>query len=182
VITQNHEPIYAAHPGIKRTYELISLSFWWLAMRKAVEGFILECDSCQRRKGDRKFTTPLGCLGDPKVPFEIFPMDITGPYPVIPRKNATFLLLWISFYAELHPTQDQLVATFAKYFASQIVARHGSGFKLVTDQGAAFMSSFFNETCRIMRVRRSYTSSYHHMSNGNLERLHKLYIRPFHST
>jgi hypothetical protein len=144
VIRQNHEPIYAAHPGIKRTYELISLSFWWPAMRKAVEGFILECDAWQKREGDRECTAPLGCLGEPKAPFEMVSMDITGPYPVTPRKNR-YLLTFVdhfSKYAEVHPIQDQSAATCAKVFASQIVTRHGSGFKLVTDQGAAFMSSF----------------------------------------
>jgi transposase InsO family protein len=143
-------------------------------MRKAVEGFILECDSGQRRKGYREFTAPLGCLGESKIQFEIVSMDITGPYPVTPRKNR-YLLTYVdhfSKHAEIHPIQEQSAATCAKVFASQIVARHGSGFKLVTDQGAALMS-FFNETCRIKGVRRSHTSRYHPVSNGHVERLHR---------
>jgi transposase InsO family protein len=144
-------------------------------MRRAIDGFILECDACQRRKGDREFTAPLGCIREPQAPFEMVSMDITGPYPVTPRKNP-YLLMFVdhfSKYAEVHPIQDQSAATCAKVFASQIVARHGSGFKLVTDQGAAFMSSFFNETCKILGVRRSRTSSYHPMNNGHVECLHR---------
>jgi hypothetical protein len=51
VIRQNHYLIYAAHPRIRCTCELISLSFWWPAMRNAVEGFIKECDTCQMERG-----------------------------------------------------------------------------------------------------------------------------------
>jgi hypothetical protein len=84
-------------------------------------------------------------------------MDIAGPYPMTPRKNLCLLTFVDHFskYAEVHPIQDQSAETSAKVFASQIVARHDSGFKLVTDQGAAFMSSFFNETYKILGVRRS---------------------------
>jgi hypothetical protein len=89
VIKQNHVPIYAAHPGVKRTYELIAHSFWWPAMR-TIEEFISECDACQRGKGDRELTAPLGCLGEPQAPFEMVSMDITGPYPVTPGKIGTY--------------------------------------------------------------------------------------------
>jgi transposase InsO family protein len=162
VFKENHEPIYAARPGVKRIYELIALSFWWPAMR-AIEEFISECDACQRGKGDRELTAPLGCLGEPQAPFEMVSMDITGPYPVTPRKNQ-YLLTFIdhlSKYAEVHPIQEQSAETCAKVFAMQIVARHGSEFKLVTDQGTAFMSTFFSETCRILGVGRSRTSGNH---------------------
>jgi hypothetical protein len=48
VIKQNHVPIYTGHPGVKRTYELVALSFWWPAMRRTTEEFISECGACQR--------------------------------------------------------------------------------------------------------------------------------------
>ena len=35
------------------------------------------------------------------------------------------------------------------------------------------MSSFFNETCKILGIHRSRTSIYHAMSNGQVERLHR---------
>jgi len=50
VIKENHDPVYMAHPGIKRTYDLISLNDWWPGMRRSVEEYIRGCDSCQWRK------------------------------------------------------------------------------------------------------------------------------------
>jgi hypothetical protein len=175
VIKQNREPIYAAHPGVRRTYELIALSFCWPAMRRAIEEFISECDACQRGEGDLELTAPLGCLGEPQASFEMVSMGITGPYAVTPRKNRYLLTFGDHFskYAKVYPIQDQSAETCAKVFATQIVARYGSGFKLFTDQGAEFMSTFFSETCRILGVRRSRISDYHPMSNGHVERLHR---------
>jgi hypothetical protein len=39
VVRQNHDPPYAAHPGIKRTYNLTALRYWWPGMRKAIESY-----------------------------------------------------------------------------------------------------------------------------------------------
>jgi len=58
-------------------------------------------------------------------------------------------------------------------YATQVVTRHGSVSKLISDQGPAFMSAFFNETCKILVIRRGRTSSYHPASNGTVERLHR---------
>ena len=40
IIKANHDPVYVAHPGTKRTVDLISLSYWWPGMRKSVEDYI----------------------------------------------------------------------------------------------------------------------------------------------
>ena len=54
VVRANHDPSYIAHPGIKRTHNVIALNYWWRAMRRTIEGYVGKCDSCQKRKGDRK--------------------------------------------------------------------------------------------------------------------------------
>jgi hypothetical protein len=87
VIKENHDPPYVAHPGIKRTYGLISLKFWWPGMRKSIQDYIRSCDPCQRRKEDREFVAPLGEVDEPKAPFEVVSMDVTGSYLKTPQGN-----------------------------------------------------------------------------------------------
>jgi len=82
IIKANHDPVYVAHPGTKRTVDLISLSYWWPSMRKSVEDYIRKRGSCQRRKEEREFVAPLGKTEEPSSPFEVTFMDITGPYLV----------------------------------------------------------------------------------------------------
>ena len=175
IIKESHDRIYAAHPGIRRTHDLVALNYWWPGMRKSIEDYVKKCDPCQRRKEDREFVAPLGEVEEPTAPFQVTSMDITGPYPLTPRKNR-FMLTFIdqfSRYVEAFPIPDQTAETCARVYATEIVTRHGSGSKLVTDQGSAFMSAFFQETCKILGIRRINTSAYHPSSNGLAERLHR---------
>jgi hypothetical protein len=51
VIRKNHDPKFVAHPGVKRTYNIIS---WWSHMRKTIEEYVRSCDYCRRRKQNLK--------------------------------------------------------------------------------------------------------------------------------
>jgi transposase InsO family protein len=175
VIKENHNPVYVAHPGIKRTYELISLNYWWPGMRQSIQEYIQNCDSCQKRKDDHEFVAPLGEPEEPTAPFEITSMDLTGPYPTTQRKNK-YLLTFIDHftkYVEAFAISDQTAETCARVYATQTITRHGTGSKLIADQGGAFMSKFFGETCKILGIQKLRTSSRHPISNGKVERLHR---------
>jgi transposase InsO family protein len=93
---------------------------------------------------------------------------------VTPRGDK-FLLTFIdhfSRYAEANPIPDQKAETCARIYATQIITRHGTGSQLITDQGTAFMSAFFQETCKVLGISRSRTTSYNPASNGKAERFH----------
>jgi len=97
VIKANHEPMYVAHPGAKRTHDLIALHYWWPGMRKAIENYVGSCNPCQRRKGSREFVAPLGDVEEPTAPFEVTSMDMTGPYLQMPRDNK-YLLTFVEHF------------------------------------------------------------------------------------
>jgi len=62
-------------------------------------------------------------------------MDICGPYPLTPRKNK-YLLTFIDHctkYSEAIPIQDMTAKTWARAYATHVIARHGTGSVLVTD-------------------------------------------------
>jgi transposase InsO family protein len=175
VINTNHDPIYAAHPGRKRTFEVVRLRHWWPGMRRDIDRYVQECDECNRRKQGKEFRAPLGEVMEPTDPFEITSMDICGPYPLTPRKNKYLLtfICHLTKYVEAVPIPDMSAETCARAYATQVTARHGSGSILVTDQGRSFTSVFFKEICRILGIAKMQTSSYHPSSNGTIERFHK---------
>jgi hypothetical protein len=84
IIRANHEPVYIAHPGMKRTFDLIFLKFWWPGLRRSIEHYVRSCDPCQRRK-DKELVVPLGKMEEPSAPFEVTSMDIKGSHPITPR-------------------------------------------------------------------------------------------------
>ena len=64
-------------------------------------------------------------------------------------------------YVEAFPIPDQTAKTCARIYVTQIVTRHGTGSQLITDQGRSFMSSFFQDTCKILAIRTTRTTSYY---------------------
>jgi transposase InsO family protein len=122
-------------------------------------------------------------MEQPRYPFEITVMDITAPYRETPWKNR-YLLTFIdhfSWYMEAFPIPDQSAETCAWIYTSQIVIRHETGSELITDQGRAFMSSFFQKTCKILGIKHIHTSSFHPEGNRRLERVHRRVTKDYHS-
>jgi hypothetical protein len=58
VISEHHHQIFVAHPGGKKTFQLISLKYWWPKMRQSIEEYVRRCDKCQTRKGKQEFRPP----------------------------------------------------------------------------------------------------------------------------
>jgi len=113
-------------------------------MRRTIEEYVRKCESCQKRKEDGQFTAPLGSPELPERPFQITSMDITGPYPLTPRRNKNLptIVNHFSKHAEAYAMPEQTVEVCARVYAREIVISHSTGSVLVTDQGSAFMSSF----------------------------------------
>jgi hypothetical protein len=144
-------------------------------MRQDIDRYVQECDECNRRKQGNEYKAPLGEVMEPTYPFEITSMDICGPYPLTPGRNKYLLnfICHLTKYAEAVPIPDMSAETCARAYATQIIARHGTGSVLVTDKGRSFTSVFFKETCRILGIRKLQTTSYHPSSNGTIEHYHK---------
>jgi len=71
-------------------------------------------------------------------------MNITGLYVITPRKNK-YLLTFIDHftkYGEAIPISDQGAEKCERVYTSQIVTRHSTGSKLITDKRPPFMSTY----------------------------------------
>ena len=87
LIAENHNSIFMPHPWSERTFELISLKYWWPKMRQSIEDYIRRCAKCQTRKGKQEFRAPLGEVENHSETFQVTSLDIIGPYFVTPRKT-----------------------------------------------------------------------------------------------
>jgi hypothetical protein len=175
VIKLNHDPVYIAHPGMKRTFELIALGYWWPSMRKSMGDHVRKCDACQRRNADKEFVSSLEGVEEQTAPFQVTSMDITSPGFTIPREYKYLLTLIDHFskWTECFPIPDQTAEICARVYATQVITCHGTGSTLITDQGRSFVSTFFKETCRILKIRKVQTSTFHPQSNAMIVQLHR---------
>jgi len=83
-IKENHDRIYVAHPGIRRTHDLVALNYRWPGMRKSIEDYVKKGDPCQRRKEDR-VCGPTWRSGGTDSPF---PGHINGHHRSVPSDHA----------------------------------------------------------------------------------------------
>jgi hypothetical protein len=102
-------------------------------------------------------------------------MDIMGPLNRTARGNTVILIVTCAFsrYSEAIPLPDQKSETIARAFVENVICRHGMPRELLTDRGTNFLSTLFQNVCKILRIERKLTSSYHPMANGGAENMVK---------
>jgi hypothetical protein len=151
-------------------------------MRKSVEEYVRKCDSCQRKKVDRELRVLLGQLEEPEAPFQVTAMDITGPYPLTQLRNKNLLTFIDHFmkWVEAFPIPDQTTKTCDRIYVSQIITRHRTGSKLITDQVLAFISAFLERLVKYRVSKESEHQAYIPSLTENWNAGTGSYIRDYH--
>jgi transposase InsO family protein len=116
----------------------------------------------------------LGNVSEPSRAFKVTAIDICGPFPKSENGNRYLLtfLDHLTCYPEAIPIGQITAEECARVYATHIIARHGGGSKLISDQGRNFTSAFFRETCKISGVKQIFATAYHHQANVKFERFH----------
>jgi hypothetical protein len=178
VLIYYHKLPFTAHQGVNWTVEFISETYWWETLRKDMLEFIKGCDACARRKTGYKNMAP---LGEALVAHEflvVVSLDIVGPLPVT-EKGHKYLLTFVDHFTrfcEAIPIATQHTETIAREFVTKIIVQFGVPKKLLADRGATFTSALIKDTCKLLKIRKLQTSSYHPQANGICETMHKLLI------
>ena len=99
-------------------------------------------------------------------------MDFCGPYVTSESGNRYILVFIDTFtkYVELVPTPDQLAKTVCQSFYKEIVCRHGTPGRLLSDQGPQFKSELVESLCQIFGIRKIFSSAYYPQGDGLAER------------
>ncbi|EFO92751.1 hypothetical protein CRE_26017, partial [Caenorhabditis remanei] len=128
----------------------------WNKMKSEIEKVISTCEECQRRK----------------KPIHI---DVMGPLSETIHGKKLIIVATDAFskFAIAKATANQTAETTLKFLIENIVSIHGIPEEIVTDQGTNFMSKMFEEVCRILEVKHSISTAYHHETNGAVERLNR---------
>jgi hypothetical protein len=145
VIQMHHDPPAEGHQGIDKTCEKISRNYLFQNMRKKVERYINNCESCARNKPARH--APYGKLQNPEVPehpWEWVTVDFVGPLPKTKNKNDYLAVITDRLTKYIHrvPTKTDITAKeMAELFVKQIVMNHGIPKYLISDRDKLFTSN-----------------------------------------
>ena len=80
---------------------------------------------------------------------------------------------YLTKFCVLRPLKTQTAEEVAETFVKEIVLQFGPPTFLLSDRGANFLSDLFRSCCRLLKISRLHTTSYHPQCDGLTERTQK---------
>lgn len=175
VISLHHDIPTAGHAGVKKTVHRIKERFWWKDLDADVTKYIQSCHECSQRRDIGKLRAPLGSFNEPEAPFERIAIDIVGPLPLSESSNKYILSVVDHFsrFVEFVALPNQTAECVARALVHRVITKFGIPKQLLTDRGANFTGELMKQMCGLLKIKRLFTSPYHPMSNGRVERIHR---------
>ena len=172
-----HDVPSSGHFGIEKTLEKVARNYFWPGMKKSVQNYIKNCDSCQRIKSRNDL--PGGLLQPLEIPsdrWESISMDFITQLP--PTKShfdaITVFVDRLTKRAHFAPckTTDK-APDVANIFLREIFRQHGLPQSIVSDRDSKFTSKFWQALSKVLRMDLKMSSSYHPETDGQTERMNR---------
>ena len=168
-----HDSLMSGHQGCKKTKDRVWSQFWWPGFSDDVVRYCRSCDICQRTVEKGKIgKVPLGKMPLIETPFERTAVDLIGPIHPPSERGHRYILTVVDYatrYPEAVPLKDIEAETVAEALVG-ICTRVGLPKEILSDRGSQFMSKVMKEMCRLLSVDQIFTSPYHPMCNGLVEK------------
>ena len=176
ILRAMHDDAMGGHLGYQKTYFKIKHSFYWPLMANEIKDYISTCTLCQLRKSPPKTRrAPLMPIELAKKPFDRIAMDLIGPLNTSSKGNNYILTVvdYCTKYAEAIPIPDKSCQTVTEAVFENIFCRYGMAKELLTDKGGEFTGRYFNDICKILKIKHVTTTAYHPQTDGLVERFNR---------
>ncbi|KFD69273.1 hypothetical protein M514_18422 [Trichuris suis] len=176
ICVSSHATKTAGHLGISKTLAKLRQRYFWPGMGSTCRRIVESCPVCQLRKTPQ--TKPAGCLqsiSPPSRPFEMIGLDHLGPFPKSSKGNRHVIVCvdHLSKWVEAKAVPDTSTENVANFLLNEIVLRHGTPAKVITDRGTAFTSTKMAEVMEALGIQHGMTTAYHPQTNGLVERANR---------
>jgi hypothetical protein len=185
IIKRHHDDPMHRHIGTEKTAELISRNYYFLNIRRKVQSYIQQCETCIRDKPARH--QPYGKLQSPeapKQPWEWVTINFIRPLPM--SKGYNYLMVVtdrLMKYIHLIPATTKMTAPqLVPLFMGHIVMNHRMPKYITSDRDKLFTSKFWASLTDLMGIEQRLTTAYHPQANGQTERTNqtiKQYLRHY---
>ncbi|QRV98272.1 Transposon Tf2-11 polyprotein [Ceratobasidium sp. AG-Ba] len=166
-------------------HELLHRKYIWASMKKSVNDYVANCESCIRNKHSNQ--VPPGLLNPieaPDKPWEEITFDlITG----LPESEGFTAILTVvdrlTKMVHFIPTTNEANGVdVANLFLTYVWKLHGLPRKTISDRGPQFTSQFLKQLHKRLDIKPSFSTAYHPQTDGQTERLNQvveLYLRHY---
>ncbi|MCO5600903.1 hypothetical protein L7F22_055020 [Adiantum nelumboides] len=178
LIQEHHEVPFAAHPGINKTYRLLSATYFWPQMQQDVIKYVKACHSCQIMKASRQL--PQGLLQPlpvPKERWESISMDFITTLPRTSKGNAQILVIVDRFSKMAHFIPCKKAASapdIASLFVQHIFRIHGLPRSIISDRDPKFTGHFWTSLFKSLGTNLLFSSAYRPQTDGQTERVNQI--------
>jgi hypothetical protein len=173
VLYNSHDNPLSGHLKFEATYNRIAAKYYWYGMRRTIQNYVTNCETCQR-DGSRRKNEPLRTI---KVgqPFERIGIDIVGPLPKTSQGHVHIVVAvdYLTKWPEARAIPDATAESVAKFFYEDIICRHGCPKEIVSDNSSAFISQLVEKLLQQHQIKHRLISPYHPQTNGLVERFNR---------
>ena len=175
LFAMHDDALGGGHLGRDKTFAKVYTHFYWPSLYTDIQAYVERCPECARRKGPvraqvaRLSPIPVSEVGDRWV------VDLLGPLPVTQKGNKYIVVFVDSFskYVVAKPLPTKEAAAVAEVFLFDVICEFGVPRELQSDQGKEFTAGVVQELCKLLQVKKQYSTAYRPQTNGLVERFNR---------
>jgi hypothetical protein len=166
-----------AHFGFEKTYNLLSLSYYWPKMVKSIKAFQETCPVCQKIRSEHH--SPFGYMQPipiPQYPFQEVTMDFIMPLKADKGYDGIYVIVdRLSKWIVVRPVTTRITEEeTAKLFKSMIINEHGLPEKVISDRDARWRETFWEQLLDQMGSKRALSTAHHPQTDGQTEAVNQI--------
>ncbi|GKE03883.1 retrotransposon-related protein [Tanacetum coccineum] len=164
------------HSGVQATLKRITGICYWRKLRQQVKVFVAIYKVCQANKPDLSaYPGLLQPLPIPKLVWSEISMDFIEGLPSSHGKSAIFVVVdRLSKYAHFIPLSHPFTAVqIAQVFSDNVYKLHGLPKVIVGDREKMFVSLFWKELFKALKVSLHLSTTYHPQTDGQTEMVNR---------
>ena len=165
-----HKSHFSIHLEATKMYRDLSLSYWWLGMKRDIAWYVERCLTCRMVKAEHQ--RPHGKLQPLEIPmwkWERITMDFVTK---LPKTAKGFDAIWVivdrltKSAHFLAIRESSSVEKLADLYVREIVSRHGVPVSIVSDRDVRFTSCFWQKFHEELGTRLHFSIMFHPQTDG----------------
>ena len=175
VLNVAHDSPLGGHCGINNTLDRAKEHFFFPRMGKIITDYVQSCHLCQIRKvSNKKTKQSIVSFPTPAEPFQVWQIDLCGPYPVSSNGNS-YVFTAVDMFSKsmfAYPLRNKDAATICEALYHMFTT-YGVCQTLISDRGSEFTNKCAAELCKLLEVTQEFTPAFAHHCLGACERQHR---------
>lgn len=173
--TAHESKMRGAHLGIAKVTDSIRKRYVWPYLAIDVINHVNNCMTCNKRKALGENKAPLTSM---PATSKVFKMLCTDIIEVPECQKGYNLILNVMDYATRFvismPLRDQTAKTVVGKLIKKVFTIFGFPSLLLSDNGPCFSSELLKETCEAFGIKKIYSTSFHSIGDGLIERYQRV--------